>query len=162
MRKFAPMFALVLAMFVAVPALAQQAPVSSAPQQYTPPVVLKDPGTATLFGLLITGGGHFYAGETNKGLMLLGASAGSIVAGTVISAASVSNCAYDYYSDCSGSMAPMALGYLGALGVWVYGILDADDAAHRMNHKNGSRVQPVVSRGSNGGTAIGLSMPVGR
>jgi hypothetical protein len=48
-------------------------------QQPTQTIVgYKDPGVATLFGVLITGGGQMYAGRTGKGLALLGLGVGSV------------------------------------------------------------------------------------
>ncbi len=91
----------------------------------------KDPGTATLIGVLVTGGGQFYSGETTKGATLLGIGLGSLVVGAAASGTSCGT--YSSYSSCSTNTAPLLLGTLAYLGTWVYGIMDAGNAARRHN-----------------------------
>ena len=109
----------------------------------------KDPGTATLISVLVAGGGQFYSGETNRGLMIMGVGLGALVIG-----AAATSC--DLYS-CSST--PLVLGSLVYLGSWVYGIMDADESARRMNAKRGlgaldSKLLPV-------GYADGEGMVIG-
>lgn len=95
----------------------------------------KEPGTATLIGVLITGGGHFYTGETGKGLTIMGVGVGAPVAGILISA---STCDYVSNDVCYGGNAVPALIGLGVgVGAWIYGIADAGASADRMNQRNG-------------------------
>ena len=103
----------------------------------------KDETYGLLFSILITGGGHFYAGETEKGLLLLGAGLGGIVAGGVLSAA-------------TGNAAPILLGYGVLLGAYIYGIVDGPKAVQRYNAANGFALMPVPVEGG-----VGLAMRVG-
>jgi hypothetical protein len=118
----------------------------------------KDPGTATLFSVVLTGGGHFYSGESKKGAMLLGIGLGSFVVGA---AASTASC--DGYS-CSTNTTPLVLGALAYMGTWVYGIMDAGDAARRHNASVGLRTvgaNVMLRQLSAGRTGIGLSIMSG-
>ncbi|CAN5456952.1 hypothetical protein BH09GEM1_BH09GEM1_47450 [soil metagenome] len=114
----------------------------------------KDPGTATLLGVLVTGGGQMYSGETSRGLTLLAIGGGSLIAGEVLS---VSSC-----TTVSGScsLAPIAVGTLVYLGTWAYGLMDAGDAARRHNMSGGvkeARVIPTVERlHGDGGDVTGV------
>lgn len=133
--------------------------------QTPPPVGYKDPGTATLLSVVVPGGGQLYSGETNKGLMLLGGGLGGLILGTAMTTNSISaSCDYDELT-CSDdtNYLPMAVGYLAFFGTWVYGIIDADDSAQRMNAKRGMAqvldgpVVPVLAA-SGDGTRIGISI----
>ena len=129
--------ALLLLLALAVPASAQTpppAPTSEAPMA-RPAVPYKEKGTATLISVLITGGGHFYTGETGKGLTLLGVGIGAPVAGALISA---STCDYVSNDVCyGGNVAPALIGLGIGVGAWIYGIADAGDSVDRVNQKNG-------------------------
>lgn len=135
--------------------------VSTAPlaaQERTEPAYDKDGGTATLLSVLVTGGGQMYAGETTKGLMLLGGAIGSVVAGAALSSyeeeCDPNNCdqVWDY--------TPLQIGTLAALGFWVYGIVDADDSVERMRAKSASlpAVLPTLAEGADGSTRVGVSV----
>ncbi len=87
----------------------------------------KDPGTALLFSVLITGGGQLYSGETNRGLLLLGVGVGSVLVGCGI----------------AGSLSVCEVGVLVDLGMYVYGIVDAPASARRMNAAHGLGVSLV-------------------
>ncbi len=105
----------------------------------------KDPGTATLYSIGIPGGGQLWAGETKKGALLLGTAVAAPVVGYVIAASTCSGYGY----DCS--LTPIYLGSAAALGAWIYGIIDAGDAAERHNARNGLtdariRVRPKMDR----------------
>jgi hypothetical protein len=117
----------------------------------------KDPGTSTLIGVLVTGGGQFYSGETTKGAALLGIGLGSLVVGVAASGVSCSG-----YS-CSSNTAPLVLGTLAYFGTWIYGIMDAGNAARRHNTSLGLKTigtQPVVRSFADGRRGIGISVSV--
>jgi hypothetical protein len=119
----------------------------------------KDPGTATLFSVLLTGGGHFYSGDSKKGAVLLGIGLGSLIAGAAATSASC-----DAYS-CSTSTAPIVVGSLVYLGTWIYGIADAGSAARRHNAAVGLRTvgsRLTLRQLAAGTTGIGLSFDTGR
>lgn len=129
--------------------------------QSTQPAGYKDPGTAMIISVLVPGGGQMYSGETQRGLTLLGIGLGGLAVGTAISASST-GCDEDS-CDTDANFAPLALGYLAYLGAWVYGIVDADDSAERMNSKRGlavggAQVTPVLSIVPAGGTGVGINI----
>jgi uncharacterized protein YraI len=109
----------------------------------------KDPAIATLISVLIAGGGQIYAGEVNRGIMMLLAGPGAITLGVV------------GYSA-TGSAAPIYLGLLVATGSWIYSIVDAGPAAHRTNVKNGYRTGlkpiPMIHVADNGKTYFGVHL----
>lgn len=113
----------------------------------------KDPGTAQVLSFLITGLGQVYAGEAGKGLTLL-------LAGTTATVVAVSSlsCSSIYGCDDDGE-ATAAIFLIGALGLWIYSIADADDAVDRWNARHGlvSRSTPVVAA-RNGQTLLGFSV----
>lgn len=102
-----------------------------------------DPGTSTLIGVLVVGGGHFYSGETGKGLALLGVGVGAPFVATAISPPTT-EC--DLGSgDCETTGAgAFYLGLAVSVGTWIYGIVDADDAARRANRRNGLAARSSV------------------
>lgn len=117
----------------------------------------KEPGTATLVSILVTGGGQMYAGDTKRGLMMLGGAVGGLVVGAALSG----GVSCGEFSCSSGSYAPLYLGSLAAVGIWIYSIVDAAPTARRMNQRNGFRVgglAPTVGRGGAGTTQIGLQL----
>jgi hypothetical protein len=54
-------------------------------------------GTATIYSVVLPGGGQLYSGEVGRGLMLLGGSSAAILAGSALS--SEATCKYDNTSD---------------------------------------------------------------
>lgn len=145
--------AAVLVLLAAAPAHAQTA---------TPPAGYKDPGTAMLIGLLVPGGGQMYAGETKRGVTILGVGMGSLLAGSMLSLKESSDCLEGL--ECSGGLGttPLLLGYLGYLAAWGYGVLDADDSAERVNASRGlavagMAVEPIAAP-SPGGTRLGVQL----
>lgn len=80
----------------------------------------KDPTTATLISVVLTGGGHFYAGDNKTGAILLGIGVGAPLIGA--SASNIEN------------FTPLYLGLAASLGAWVYGIATSADAAREYNN----------------------------
>jgi hypothetical protein len=106
---------------------------------------LKDPGTATILSVVITGAGQMYAGDVNRGLLMLGSAYGAIIAGAILSHGA--SCDFNPLECSKGSYAPLYVGALAAVGVWVYGIVDAAPTTRRMNAKRGLAgvaVPPIV------------------
>lgn len=96
----------------------------------------RDPGTATIYSVVIPGGGQLYSGETTRGLLLLAGSSAALLAGNVLS--SPAKCDYDSSFSLSCKEAnntPLTIGMLASLGIWGYGIYDAKKSAERMNLK---------------------------
>ena len=121
----------------------------------------KDPGTSTLLSVLVPGGGQLYSGETGRGLTILGVGLGGLVLGVAATSSSVGvSCDDDFDCEDDTNYLPMAAGYVAYFGSWIYGIIDADDSANRMNTKRGlaRSVAPVVAPSSRGGTEVGLTV----
>ena len=125
----------------------------------------KDPGTSTLLSVAVPGGGQLYSGETRRGATLLGVGVGGVVLGLAATTSSVSvSCDTAYDCEDDTNYLPLTLGYAAFLGSWIYGIIDADDSAQRMNAKRGftgatqPRVAPVVASTRRGGTQVGLAV----
>jgi hypothetical protein len=148
-------------------------PLSSPAPSFTPPPVVyshapwveyKNGATATLFGLLVTGGGHFYAGEAGRGAAILGGAIASVVAGVALS--TPGGCSG--YSCQEADTQPLAIGYSAALGLWLYGVIDAHRAADRTNLARNSSyshrpsLEPLVGSVPSGSTKLGLRLIVGR
>src|SRR5689334_23319578 len=113
----------------------------------------RDPGTATIYSVVLPGGGQLYSGETTRGLILLGGSSAAIFAGSALS--SPAKCNYDNTFSLSCKEAnntPRTIGVLASLGIWGYGIYDAKKSAERMNLKRShhtARIEPTFDvRGS--------------
>lgn len=130
-----------------------------------PPGSYKDPTTATLFSLLVTGGGQFYSGETGRGLLYL---AGGVTGAALVLGAAES-CASDYYgTGCSSQSGTAVAGLVLALGSWTVSLIDAHNAAHRHNRRTGTepaapaRVGAVVAPGARGTALVGVRVAVGR
>jgi hypothetical protein len=134
----------------------------------------RDPGTAVLLELLVPGGGHFYAGESKKGAFLLGGSVAAVAAGFAGTIASVDICDHDLsfdafdrcVRDAGFNWTPLAFGAAVALGLHLYGLIDADDAARRANavRQGAARMplRPVLVAQSGGGARVGFEVPLGR
>lgn len=127
----------------------------------------KDPGTARLIGVLVTGGGQFYAGKTGKGLALLGVSLGSWLIGSAMSAASINDCAWDDYTcDYSASYTPLYVGAAVSLGAWAYGWYSAASDAQEHNVRQAYQTygslpaQPILAPSRDGGLAVGMRVRV--
>lgn len=143
--RLACLFALLTALSAA-PCLAQVGlPPQPDPGAYEPnerTATTKDPATATLLSVVFVGGGHFYAGETGRGLLLLSLSAAAVGGGLALASIDVANC-----SSCASRASSIA--YAGALLAavpWFVGMADAGNAARRHNRRYGLAVSPSVGR----------------
>jgi hypothetical protein len=140
------------------PALAQQVNNPAMQAGY------KDPGTSTLLSVVVPGGGQLYSGETGKGLALLGVGLGGLTVGVAMTSSSVGVSCEGFSCEDDTNYVPMALGYVAFFGSWIYGIIDADDSARRMNVKRGlaglipEGVTPVLGPTGRGGTELGVSV----
>lgn len=130
----------------------------------TPQAGYKDPGTSTLLSVVVPGGGQIYSGETQKGLALLGGGMAGLILGVAMTSSSAGvSCDDDFSCQDDTNYVPAALGYLTYLGTWVYGIIDADDSADRMNAKHGlaqvlsGDVAPLVAS-AGGETRVGVTI----
>jgi hypothetical protein len=104
----------------------------------------RDPRAASYWSIL-PGGGHLYSGEYEKGLALLGGSIGLVTAGHYASREHCTPLAStDPVTDslrvtnaCQRHRGWIAASIVAASGLWLAGILDAPDSAHRANFRNG-------------------------
>lgn len=94
--------------------------------QQSQPIGYKDPQLATILGVILTGGGQFYAGRPAKGALLLGGSAAAILFAAQESKPSICT------GQCSNSDA-MVLGVGAAIMLWGYGWLTASKDAQLHN-----------------------------
>jgi hypothetical protein len=124
-------------------------------------LVKKDPALATMLSFFLTGTGQMYSGEQAKGGVLL-----ALTAAGVAMAAKQLSCATA--SDCEATTGGMALGAAGAVaffGSWIYGIMDAGDAARRFNSVHGlvaAGARPFVAPAGGGRTRLGLMVALPR
>jgi len=102
----------------------------------------KDPSTARILSVVFIGGGQFYSGETGKGLLLAGLGYGAPIVASMFIYSSANDCVDDIYSgtyttcDTSNSWgAAVLVAWAVTLSTWIYGIVDADNAAMRTNAK---------------------------
>lgn len=103
----------------------------------------KDPSMARIFSVVVIGGGQFYSGETGKGLVLAGIGYGAPIVASMFIVSSADDCLNDYnngnYTACddygAGVGAAALTSWAVTLGTWIYGIVDADNAAMRTNMK---------------------------
>lgn len=104
----------------------------------------KDPGLAIIIGILLPGGGQIYAGDTAKGLTLLGVAYGSLIGG--------------WFLGHALDIPILSLvGWAGYLATTVYGVLQATDDVEAANRRNGYALAPSVTRTENG-FAPGLAL----
>lgn len=135
----------------------------------------KDPSSALLYSILLTGGGQFYNGDASKGLIQLGGT----VLGLILFVAYFPESdwvADDYYWASYGYETESGdefLSYGGlalALGMKVWSLIDAPSGARKFNERHGLVSLPVgsdrvyvnvenirVSGGSTLGMRVGLS-----
>ena len=104
----------------------------------------RDPRAASYWSIL-PGGGHLYSGEYEKGLALLGGSIGLVAAGHYASREQCTSLtSVDPVTDslsvlraCQRHRGWLGLSIVAASGLWLAGIFDAPDSAHRANFRNG-------------------------
>jgi hypothetical protein len=122
----------------------------------------KNPTAAMLISVLLPGAGHFYTGETKRGALLLGVGVGGLVVGTAMSVSSVGlSCDDDFSCEDDTNYLPLIVGYGAYLGSWLYGIVDADASAQRMNTRRGfafggTQVQPLAAVDGEGAASLGF------
>lgn len=112
----------------------QVAPTYTVTPKYQPSVnpQYKNPNSAMLWSLLLTGGGQFYNGENSKAIIMLGANVVSWGC-YFIGAPYYDNYNGDYYEP----SALYYLGIVGILGTGIWSVLDASNSAKVINRKNG-------------------------
>lgn len=147
-----PFLAVMACLTLAIPLRAQQQQGTPSSSEY------KDPNTATLLSVVVIGGGQFYSGDTQKGAMLLGVGYGSIILGEAIGVAACSG-----GGSCGAGAAALLAGVGVGVGTWIYGIMDASNAAERHNASIGksrtASVAPVVlPDGNRGKERVGLGL----
>jgi hypothetical protein len=122
--------------------------------QQVRPEGYKDPTTSLILSIVIPGGGQFYSGDTKKGAIIIGTALGGIIIGSSLAVGSAES------GSGSGVGAGLLLGYAAYLGAWIYGMVDASDAAHRHNVQLGiaAGLRPVVAPLNNGSVGLGLSI----
>ncbi|OZC04363.1 hypothetical protein [Rubricoccus marinus] len=114
----------------------------------------KEPVRAQLYSFMAPGGGQFYAGETVKGAVLLaGAVVGLAVAATEIDDLTRNVPDRGYYTT-HGTRFGVGLGTAGVL--WLYGIIDAPNAARRANRRSQLTVLPRPDGGATVALRVGL------
>jgi TM2 domain-containing membrane protein YozV len=118
------------------------------------PFQYKDGTTATVLSVLLTGAGQMYSGEVGKGVAMLLSGVGVVVVGYAASGCNAYGC---------NDVGPLAAGYVGALGIWIYSMVDAHSAAARHNAlaprtAMKSRVSPIIGTGSKGTTRLGFNL----
>lgn len=137
----------------------------------------KDPAIALGFAFLCPGCGHLYTGETTKGAVIATISIGSLVGATALQLTrfraphSIDDCLPGaQQSAClNGRMdlRPMLIGGAIALTGYLYGLIDAQPSARRMNARNGFglgtiEVGPSVAPDGSIGAGLAIRLPTGR
>ena len=169
---------IVAALGAAAPAVAQDTATVAHPAaaRQAASIPHKSAAVATGVSLLSPGVGHMYAGETGKGVALLGIGWGSLIVGTYMwqrgATESITNCET---LDCAvnGTVKQAGWAYAGMgdfLVTYIYGIADAGNAAHRVNERNarkagiaiaGATLEPMPAPTPRG-VALGMRVPLGR
>ncbi len=120
----------------------------------------KDPAAATLFSILIPGGGHLYAGEARTGFFLLGSSFLATSVGAVLTLDSVeADCSAGFYEPCeeATNYTPLVVGATYAALAYLYGVVDAANAAERHNDKMRALSAGLTySRAGGGGVVLSV------
>ena len=113
----------------------------------------KDPMIARLFSVILTGGGHIYAGEVRKGLLLMGIGGGATALGLSVTLDQNDDC---HPSDCPGptNFTPLYVGTAVGAAAWIYGIVDADNAVREYNQR--LAVRPAYNQGTGLALRVGL------
>lgn len=106
----------------------------------------KDPEVAKRMAFWYPGGGHLYTGELGRGVTLL---TGGAIGTVAVALALFCEASIDFSCQNTGPVAAGGLALM--LGTWIYGMVDADNSARRVNRRNGwtspPRPGPTVSLG---------------
>ncbi|MEM1056180.1 MAG: hypothetical protein AAGI52_11685 [Bacteroidota bacterium] len=114
----------------------------------------KSPGTARTISIFAPGGGHLYAGEPVKGVVLLAGTIGGLaVAANAAPKLNDDFQSRDYYTR-HGTALGVGLGIAGA--AWLYGVLDSPHAARRANER---RVE-VSAMPTTSGARVSVRVPL--
>ncbi len=159
----------------AAPVAAQDSAAAAVARQ---PTILpqKSATAATGIALIAPGAGHIYAGETGKGLALLGIGFGSVAVGTAVFLSSATKDAQECtWDECSFQRTARNWGwfYAGAVvytATYIYGIADAGSSANRVNARNARKAQLTLGSTTLGptmgptpqGFAVGMRIGIGR
>ena len=95
----------------------------------------KDPALAAVYGAVILGGGHFYAGEPVRAVGLWVAGPGSFALGR-----------YLWIDSGRKNSFPLYAGAGMLLASWMYSVFDAPNAARRANQSQNLSLQVSPSR----------------
>lgn len=123
----------------------------------------KDPAAARRMSFVLPGGGHLYADERRKGMALLAVSVAGFVGGYALSAQTTEFQCDDHVLQCQEETDYTMLLYGSAVGLasWIYGILDAPQAARRTNREQGIELQAALLPAAPGGAlrpALGMRL----
>jgi hypothetical protein len=123
------------------------------------PTAQKDAGVATLLGIVLPGGGHFYSEETGRGVLYMLTAAAAVGIGAALSneneyvsrletvpktSSNPLGLEFREYLSRRESNTPLLIGAAVASAVWLVSVIDAPRAARRANTKRG-RVSILVS-----------------
>lgn len=142
--------ALVIALLtVAVALPAQESTRARRARLGTADTLYRDPTAARVFGAIIPGAGHVYAGEYWRGLAYYEGTIGILGSGAMVYV--LDKCTFTFLSDtpCKSppawrhQVAGVAIMAYG-VGVWVYSAIDAGRAAERANKRYAERRAAVT------------------
>lgn len=137
----------------------------------------KDPAIALGFAFLCPGCGHLYTGETTKGAIIAAISIGSLAGATAIQLArtpgppSLDDCRPGpQQSACMNGLmdfTPILIGGAIALTGYLYGLIDAQPSARRMNARNGFglgnfELRPALAPDGALAASLTFQLPTGR
>jgi len=127
----------------------------------------RDPHRALIFGSLLPGAGHVYAGEYWYGFGTYVGTIGIIGMGAMVYV--LDDCAFALFSTCKpGPQWPSRI--VGAVGIgagiwtWISAARDAPRAAERANERHGRKTakpKPIIDApvGSHGDWRVGVAIP---
>jgi len=122
--------------------MTREAPAVASTPAASSAVSPRNPTAAGALSFLLAGGGQFYNGESDKGLIHLG----GMLLSLAIALSGSEDCMY--YDSCSSYYA----GLLGAATIGIYSIVDAVQSARRINAASGFAIElaPRLERVPNG------------
>lgn len=121
-------------------------------QRQAPATPYKDPQLATVLSALLVGAGQFYAGDADMGQRLVVTSVVAVWTGSAFSENSARR------GEVNNTPIYIGLGVSGL--AWLYGVIDAGNAARRYNARVDAALSPVAI-GTADGVRPGLSLHVG-